>query len=223
MDQKAAFAEETEKKTEERNRYLFALIFVGGFFGAFTFCLRGGVFCNAQTGNLLLASVYLAMGNISAFFSYFISLVAFFVGVMVATFLSAALKTKTLLWHTVLLALEMLAVLALGFIPDSASFRITQIAVNVITAMQFTTFRQVNGEAMASTFCTNHLRQTAEALTLWLSRRTPKNSALCFYSIWQWCYSLRLARLARICWGGCSAGIPFGFPLFLWGMFFRPS
>ena len=53
------FIELTEEKIEEKNRYFFALIFVAGFFGAFTFCLRGGVFCNAQTGNLLLASVFL--------------------------------------------------------------------------------------------------------------------------------------------------------------------
>ena len=64
MDAKEQFLLKTEEKTEEKNRYFFALIFVGGFFGAFTFCLRGGVFCNAQTGKVLLASVSLSLGNL---------------------------------------------------------------------------------------------------------------------------------------------------------------
>jgi uncharacterized membrane protein YoaK (UPF0700 family) len=42
---------ECEKKTS-----FFILMFVGGFFGAFTFSVRGGVFCNAQTANFVLRS-----------------------------------------------------------------------------------------------------------------------------------------------------------------------
>ena len=37
------------------------LMFVGGFFGAFTYSIRGGVFCNAQTANFVLSAV--ALGN----------------------------------------------------------------------------------------------------------------------------------------------------------------
>ena len=168
MDAKEQFLLKTEEKTEEKNRYFFALIFVGGFFGALTFCLRGGVFCNAQTGNVLLASVSLALGNFQGFWTYFWSIVAYIIGVVAATALSRLLQKRQALWYPLLLCLEMVATVVLGFIPDSAPYRISQMLVNGTMAMQFTTFRTVRGEVMASTFCTNHLRQMASALTLWI-------------------------------------------------------
>ena len=41
------------------------LIFVAGFYGAYTLTVRGGVFCNAQTGNMALFGVALGSGNCS--------------------------------------------------------------------------------------------------------------------------------------------------------------
>ena len=54
--------ENTENYLEcERNRVYYTLIAIAGFFGAYTFLLRGKVFCNAQTGNLVLLG--LAIGQ----------------------------------------------------------------------------------------------------------------------------------------------------------------
>ena len=39
------------------------LAIVGGFLDAYTFVGRGGVFCNAQTGNIVLLGVYLSLGR----------------------------------------------------------------------------------------------------------------------------------------------------------------
>lgn len=47
--------------TCERNWVYFTLITVAGFWGAYTYALRGNVFCNAQTGNVVLMG--LALGN----------------------------------------------------------------------------------------------------------------------------------------------------------------
>ncbi len=52
----------------ERNRYAIhetlpigiLLTAVGGFLEAYTYLLRGGVFCNAQTGNIVLLALALA-------------------------------------------------------------------------------------------------------------------------------------------------------------------
>lgn len=40
--------------TCERNWVYFTLICVAGFWGAYTYLLRGNIFCNAQTGNVVL-------------------------------------------------------------------------------------------------------------------------------------------------------------------------
>ena len=47
--------------TCERDWVYFTLIFVAGFWGAYTYLLRGNVFCNAQTGNVVLMG--LALGS----------------------------------------------------------------------------------------------------------------------------------------------------------------
>ena len=49
--------------TCEKNWVYFTLICVAGFWGAYTYLLRGGIFCNAQTGNVVLMG--LAMGSAS--------------------------------------------------------------------------------------------------------------------------------------------------------------
>ena len=36
---------------------------VAGFYGAFTYSIRGGVFCNAQTANFVLFAMAWAMAN----------------------------------------------------------------------------------------------------------------------------------------------------------------
>ena len=43
----------------ERKWVYHILIVVAGFFGAYTFLLRGNVFCNAQTGNVVLMGMAL--------------------------------------------------------------------------------------------------------------------------------------------------------------------
>lgn len=40
-----------------------ALAFAGGFFDAYTYLTRGGVFANAQTGNIVLMSLATARGR----------------------------------------------------------------------------------------------------------------------------------------------------------------
>ena len=51
-------AEEEEYYLECEKRWVFLmLISVAGFYGVFTFLMRGGVFCNAQTGNFVFLAI----------------------------------------------------------------------------------------------------------------------------------------------------------------------
>lgn len=62
-------------------------------------------------------------------------------------------------WDTLLIAIEMFVVVVLGFLPESAPVQISQVAINFIASMQYNTFRQAQGVAVATTFATNHIRQ----------------------------------------------------------------
>lgn len=146
---------ECEKKTS-----FFILMFVGGFFGAFTFSVRGGVFCNAQTANFVLSAAALGNGNWGEFLYYFIPMTAYFMGAFISEFVPNYIKWHFhIRWETLFLLLEMIAVIFLGLLPESAPYRISQVVMNLFASMQYNTFRQAEHIPMATTFCTNHLRQ----------------------------------------------------------------
>ena len=56
----------------------------GGFLDTYTYTLRGGVFANAQTGNLVLMAVKLADFDFLSALYYFIPVTAFFLGVLLS-------------------------------------------------------------------------------------------------------------------------------------------
>ena len=140
------------------------LMGVAGFYGAFTYSIRGGVFCNAQTANFVLFAMALGNGQWSHALYYLIPMSAYFWGAFLSESLAYHIKRLRLIrWDTLLIFLEMLAVVFLGLLPETAPFQISQITINFICSMQYNTFRQTQSIPMATTFCTNHLRQTGVA------------------------------------------------------------
>ena len=144
----------------ERNWVYHLLIAVAGFFGAFTYLLRGNVFCNAQTGNVVLMGLALGKGEWSSAVYYLIPISAYLMGAFVSELLPNPVKHHMpMRWDTLLIAIEMLAVIGLGFVPESAPVQISQVVINFIASTQYNTFRQAEGVPMATTFATNHIRQ----------------------------------------------------------------
>ena len=154
--------------------WVFAVLMgIGGFLGAFTYVLRGGVFCNAQTGNLVLLAMALGEGNWSRALYLLLPITAYFLGAVVSEAIAGPIKKFHLIrWDTLFIILEMIAILVLGLLPETAPYQITQITVNFICSMQYNTFRQAQGIPMATTFCTNHLRQLAIWCTKYVKHRT---------------------------------------------------
>lgn len=144
----------------ERAWVFHILMTVAGFFGSYTYLIRGGTFCNAQTGNVVLMGLALGAGEWDKAAYYLIPISAYFLGAIVSELLPNPVKYKiNIRWDTMLIAIEMAVVLALGFVPDSAPVQISQVAINFIASMQYNTFRQAEGVPMATTFATNHIRQ----------------------------------------------------------------
>jgi uncharacterized membrane protein YoaK (UPF0700 family) len=161
------------KKETEENEYLecekwwvFGLMMlVGGYFGAFTYSIRGGVFCNAQTGNFVLFAMALGNGNWKHALYYLIPMTAYLMGAFLSESVAYRIKKFRLIrWDTLFIVIEMLVVIFLGALPESAPYQITQVMINLICSMQYNTFRQAHGIPMATTFCTNHIRQVGIAL-----------------------------------------------------------
>lgn len=149
----------------ERKWIYHILIVIAGFFGAYTYLLRGNVFCNAQTGNVVLMGMALGAEKWSEALYYLIPISAYLMGAFISELLPDLIKRHLMIrWDTLLIAIEMVAVLGLGFIPESAPVQISQVAINFIASMQYNTFRQAEGIPMATTFATNHIRQIGVGL-----------------------------------------------------------
>ena len=136
------------------------LIFVAGWFGAYTFFLRGGVFCNAQTANVVLFAMALGNGEWSRAAYLLLPIGAYFAGAFISESLEKSVRRFHLLrFETLLIGFEALVVVLLGLMPAEWPDQICQVALNFICSMQFNTFRQVQGVSAATTFVTNHIRE----------------------------------------------------------------
>lgn len=152
------------------------LIFIAGFYGAFTYSIRGGVFCNAQTANFVLLAMAIGNGKWSEALYYLVPMSAYLLGAIMSEALPKPMKKlKLIRWDTLLIFIEMIVVIGLGFIPEKAPYQISQIAINFICSMQYNTFRQAQGIPMATTFCTNHVRQVG--IGLWSGLKSNGDKA----------------------------------------------
>ena len=146
--------------TCEKYRIFELLIFTAGMMGAYTFNLRGGVFCNAQTANVVLMALEFGHFNWSGGLYYLIPISAYLLGAVISEVLPSGIRARRFLrWDTYLIGFEMLVLFGVGFIPLSAPVQIVQVTINFLCSMQYNTFRQAEGIPMATTFVTNHIRQ----------------------------------------------------------------
>lgn len=140
---------------------LYALLMMSaGMMGAYTFNLRGGVFSNAQTANVVMMAIAFGKGEIRRALYFLIPISAYFLGAFISElFLLPSKRIGALHWDTWFIAFESIVLFAIGFIPLTWSHHIVQVIINFIASMQYNTFRKARGIPMATTFCTNHVRQ----------------------------------------------------------------
>ncbi len=176
---KKFFNNDTSFPPNERLWLFCALIFIGGYLGGFTYSLKGKLFVNAQTGNMILLSS--GIGTLDTFIikNTLILLFLYFLGVMTAEYFSKKIKKKdNYTWEYFLLILSFLVTFILGFVPENAPFEISLYPIAFTVAMHFATFEKAHGMGMATGFCTNHLKQTATNLVRYL--RTREKEKLIF-------------------------------------------
>ena len=154
-----------ELKIHESVPFAILLALVGGYLDAYTFIGRGGVFANAQTGNIVLLGVYAAEGEWRQALMHIPPIAAFVAGVI----LSEALKNKQshiILsdWERVVLILEMAVLFLVGFIPYSVSNNVVTVAISFVTSIQVSSFRKLVDSPYASTMSTGNLRTASHAL-----------------------------------------------------------
>ena len=151
---------------------------IGGFLDSYTYIARGGVFANAQTGNLVLLGLRLAEGRWLAALTSLTPILAFVLGVVVAEGLRLRFWLRPgerprprLRWLRSLLAAQGAVLLAVGFVPLGCCDLAVNSAVSFVCAMQVQGFRTLRGSPYATTMCTGNLRSGTDALLEYLRTR----------------------------------------------------
>ena len=152
-------------QTSESFRLSAVLSFSGGLQDAYTYNVRGQVFANAQTGNVVLMSQNFMLGDIHSGVRYLVPVLAFAAGIFVAERIENRYKAnRALHWRQIMVLLELAALAIVGFLPKDFNM-IANMIVSFTCAMQVQTFRKVHGYGYASTMCIGNLRSGIESLS----------------------------------------------------------
>ena len=170
----------------EQLMFCLLLTAVGGFFDAYTFVNCGGIFANAQTGNLIFVGIDLIEGNFSEVLHYSIPILSFVIGVLVSKFIETKYKELSIFKHIYMLLLTQIAALIIISIKhEYFGVDIRPIVISFICAIQFDGFRKVNNLVFASVFCTGNLRSMSEHLYKYfvLKKKESKIPFLIYLSV----------------------------------------
>ena len=182
--------------------YVFAMFaLTGGFLEAFTFLLHGGVFCNAQTGNLVMLVINFVGGDFYSGLRYLYSILAYNRYTYSSVAIPLCLRRVNL--PLAVTAAEIAVLAALAFIPESVPDWVTYATVSFVCAVQYNTFTTLRGQKLATTFCTNNLRQTVMHFAHGVAERASPSSKRAAYMPLSSCVlppARRLVCLPRAGW-----------------------
>ena len=135
----------------------------GGFMDAYSYIGRGGVFANAQTGNMLLLGVHLSEGDIPDAIRYLCPVLAFTFGIALSDIVRNLGKGGHLHWRQISVLAEALILIAVSFFPTALN-----LPANALTSfacgIQVESFRKIHGKGIATTMCIGNLRSGTENL-----------------------------------------------------------
>ena len=147
------------------------IILSGGFQDAYTYCCRGGVFANAQTGNIVLMSSALFRGDWGAVVKYLVPVLSFLLGIAVAELVHVHYRRQEKIhWRQIVLIEEIILLFIVGFIPEYLD-PLANALVSFVCALQVQTFHKIHGQPYASTMCIGNMRSGMESLCAWFRSR----------------------------------------------------
>lgn len=161
------------------------LAMVGGFLDAYTYICRGGVFANAQTGNIVLVGIKFAQGDYKGCLFYFVPITSFFCGIIVSEYIKHRFKQYDKIhWRQIVIAFETIVLAAIAFLPSSFNVP-ANILVSFVCSLQVHSFRKIYGNAYATTMCTGNLRSATERLYAYRTSKDKADlqSSLLYYGI----------------------------------------
>lgn len=157
-------------QTSESIRLGVILALSGGFMDAYSYIGRGGVFANAETGNVVLMAIRLGEGDVVRALSYLVPIGAFALGVMI----SEAVRHRCddagakLHWRQFSVTVEILAMLVVAALPQQMNGMANSL-ISLTCGIQVSAFAKIYGHVMATTMCTGNLRSGTQLFGIFLT------------------------------------------------------
>ena len=146
------------------------LAMVGGLLDAYTFLIRGQVFSNAQTGNMVLLGIHLWTGNWLRAWFYLVPILAFVLGIFINEWIKRHLDGLWMFhWRQIVLLMEIVALVIVVLLPPGKTDTAANALISFICSLQVQSFRKVHGFQYATTMCTGNLRSGTEYLVQYMN------------------------------------------------------
>lgn len=151
-------------KTETTLRFALMLTLANGFLDAYTYIVRGGVFANVQTGNVIFFAINLAERHAADAFGHLWPILAFLAGVTLSSHIKSG-RTDRLLRHPLrwVMGLQAVALAVIGFVPQSVPHSYVNIPISFLAAMQIGLFRNIGDLAYIAVATTGNLMRIVES------------------------------------------------------------
>ncbi len=153
------------------------LALCGGGMDAYSYLVRGHVFANGQTGNLVLMGIRLAEGNWLAAAQYGLPILSFVTGIVLAD-QARRRSMKGLHWRQCAVAAEAVILIVSALMPMSLNF-LSNALTSLACGIQVESFRKIRGQGMATTMCVGNLRSATQYLGNFLESRQRQDLERC--------------------------------------------
>lgn len=176
------------KKRAQIHESLTVAIFLtlaGGFQDSYSYIARGGVFANAQTGNIVLLSTNLFSGDTDKIIKYLIPILSFVIGVYISVRVEEKFSNRRfIIWRQVILLIEIIIFIFVGFLNEELN-NIANALLSFSCAMQVNTFRKVENLPFATTMCIGNMRSGTEMMGRYhlTKDKSYRRKALYYYLI----------------------------------------
>ncbi len=131
----------------------------GGFMDAYSYVGRGGVFANAQTGNMIFLGIHLSQGNYAQSLIYAVPICMFVAGIALAEVFRVC--EGRVGWQHVSLLVEIAAFCIVASLGEEYNM-LSNVLISFVCGIQFESFRNIHGNAMATTVCMGNVRRATQ-------------------------------------------------------------
>ena len=175
-------------KRQMSETYVVAAILAsaGGFLDAYSYLVRGHVFANAQTGNIVLLGMRFFERDWMGCAKYLMPILMFVAGVLLADRLRVRLANSSLHWRQYIIIIEAAVLAAVTYIPVGGRYDIiANTLISFVCSLQVESFRKVHSISFATTMCTGNLRTATEHISLYINEKDHEHlsAAMKLYGI----------------------------------------